>query len=202
MHPVHSRLRTWIVILLGLVLAGPVAAQSGPPFGRGAAGRGFGGRGFGGRGFGGPGLDPGFAADRDVFHFLLANHEKIRRTVKLRDDGVETLTEADDPEVTAKIQEHVAAMDERVKQGRPIHLRDPLFAELFRHTKQIELRFNKTDKGVKVLETSKDPYVAKLIQAHAQVLDLFVKNGFSEARQNHNPVTSSGLASRKEQEVP
>jgi hypothetical protein len=166
---------TWIAVMMGMVLAGPAWSQPGPPFGRGP----------GGRGFGGAGQDPQFSVDRDIFHFLLGHHEQIRRTVKLRDDGVETLTESDNPEVAAKIQEHVAAMDQRVQQGRPIHLRDPLFAEVFRHAQQIEIEFDNTDKGARVVETSKDPYVAKLIQAHAEVVNLFVKNGFSEPHKNH-----------------
>ena len=102
-----------------------------------------------------------------------------------RADGVETLTESDKPEIAAKIQEHVAAMYRRVEEGRPIHMRDPLFAEVFRHAGQIELKFDKTEKGVKVVETSKDPYVVKLIQAHAEVVNLFVKNGFEEPPKNH-----------------
>jgi hypothetical protein len=36
-----------------------------------------------------------------------------------------------------------------------------------------------------VKETSDDPYVVKLIQAHAEVVSLFIKNGFDEARRNH-----------------
>ena len=44
-----------------------------------------------------------------------------------------------------------------------------------------------TKNGVKVVETSDDPYVAKLIQAHAEVVNLFLKNGRTEMRQNHQP---------------
>jgi hypothetical protein len=38
---------------------------------------------------------------------------------------------------------------------------------------------------VKVVETSDDPYTVKLIQAHAQVVSLFVEKGFPEAAKNH-----------------
>lgn len=42
-----------------------------------------------------------------------------------------------------------------------------------------------TAKGVRVIETSADPYVAKLLQAHADVLDAFIANGQSEMMKNH-----------------
>jgi hypothetical protein len=172
----------WIGIALVTLVAGQTFAQPGPPFGRGRGGRGQGG-------------DAQFVADRDVFHFLLANHDQIRRQVTPRADGVETLTESDKPEIAAKIQEHVAAMHRRVVEVRPIHMRDPLFAEVFRHAGQIEMKFEKTKKGMKVVETSKDPYVAKLIQAHAQVVDGFVKNGFAEAQKNHEVPAVGAAAS-------
>ncbi len=155
-------------------------------------------RGRGGPGFRGGQGDTQFAVDRDVFHFLLANGNKIQRTVKNLDDGVETITESDDPEVAGKIQEHVAAMYVRVENPSPIRMRDPLFAEIFRNTEKIEMKWEDTDKGVKATETSKDPYVAKLIQEHAKVVSLFVKHGFDEAHKNHaipgKPLAESALA--------
>lgn len=133
----------------------------------------------------GPGRMADMAADRDVFHFLLTNHKDITRTVKNRDDGVETVTESDKKDVAAKIQEHAAAMHKRVKDGNGIRLRDPLFAELFKHYDKIEMTVEKTDKGVKVTETAKAKEVVKLIQAHAEVVSKFVKDGFDEAHKTH-----------------
>lgn len=130
-------------------------------------------------------LDAQFRADHEVFHFLLANHKDVRRTVTERGDGVETLTESDDPQIAAKIQHHVAAMYTRVKERRPIRRRDPLFDELFRHADKIQMQLENTEKGVKVVETSKDPYVVRLIQEHARVVSLFAENGYAEARKNH-----------------
>jgi hypothetical protein len=134
-------------------------------------------------------------ADRDVFHRLLQDKDQIHRQVKNTSQGVETLTESDQPEVAAKIQEHVAAMAKRVEERRPIHMRDPLFAEVFRNADKIRLQFEKTAKGVRVVETSDDPYTVKLIQAHGGVVSLFVKNGFTEARKNHDlPGAEGGAA--------
>jgi hypothetical protein len=160
-------------------------AQGGPPPGRGpGSGRGRAGRGPG-RGPGGRGADPSFIADRDVFHFLLENHAKITRKVNQLPNGVDTVTESDDPEIADKIREHVKAMYGRVEEQRPIHLRDPLFGAVFQHADQIQMKFEPTDKGIRVVETSDNPYVVRLIQAHASVVDGFVKNGFEEAHKNH-----------------
>jgi len=133
--------------------------------------------------------DPAFTSDSNLFHGLLERRADIRREVKMTKQGVETLTESDKPDVAAAIQQHVASMEKRVKDKQPIHLRDPLFAEVFRHADKIKFVSEKTEKGMRVTESSDDPYVVKLIQAHAEVVSLFIKNGFEEARRNHEPPT-------------
>jgi hypothetical protein len=165
------------------------AAPHGPEFMRGRS-QGFGrGRGFGpgGRfGFGsGAGQDDQFATDHDVFFFLLDHRDAITRKVTNLSDGIETLTESDNPEVAAKIQEHVAAMYERVENGRPIHMRDPLFREIFANAEKIRMKMTETEHGVLVRETSDDPYVARLLHEHGKVVSLFLKNGRSELPRNH-----------------
>jgi ubiquinone/menaquinone biosynthesis C-methylase UbiE/intracellular sulfur oxidation DsrE/DsrF family protein len=143
-----------------------------------------------GRGMGrGPG--PEMRADQDVFHFLLDHHTQIRRSVKRLDNGVETLTESDNKEVATKIQEHVVSMHERVKEGRGLRFWDELFVAIFKKSDQIRMTVEKTEKGVKVVETTDDKAVVLLIQAHADVVSQFVANGFDEAHKNHPlpPVT-------------
>jgi hypothetical protein len=129
--------------------------------------------------------DPRFIEDRKWFHFLLDNRAKIKRTITRTDKGVDTVTESGDPEVAAGIQTHVAAMHARVKEGRGIHLRDPLFREVFHHADKISMEITDTEKGVRVVETSDDPYVASLIQAHADVVSQFIENGYEEIQRNH-----------------
>jgi ubiquinone/menaquinone biosynthesis C-methylase UbiE/intracellular sulfur oxidation DsrE/DsrF family protein len=141
-----------------------------------------------GRGMGrgmGRGPDAAMRADQDVFHYLLDRHVAIRREVKLLDNGVETVTESDDADVSAKIQEHVAAMQGRMKSGSGLRFWDPLFVALFDNYEQIEMTVENTDHGVKVIETSKNPFAAKLIQAHAAVVTKFVEHGFEEAEKSH-----------------
>lgn len=141
-----------------------------------------------------PGTGPGsgddaqtrFQEDRELFHALLSRHTEIRRQVENLPDGVRTTTEADDPELVAKIRLHVARMKTRVEEPAPIHMRDPLFRELFRHADKIEMMVEEIEHGVRVVERSDDPYVAKLIQAHAAVVNRFVSEGHSEVRKNHD----------------
>jgi hypothetical protein len=134
----------------------------------------------------GPPHDPAFVADRELFFQLLMHRAAIRRDVHPIEHGVETLTESDDPQVAALIQKHVASMKRRVEEHRPIHRRDPLFAELFRHADQITFEYEMTPQGIRARETSRDPYVARLIQKHAQVVSLFLKHGPAEVRRNHD----------------
>jgi hypothetical protein len=139
----------------------------------------------------GPRWDAERQTDMDVFHYLLDHRKQITRKVTKVPTGVETLTESDNREVAAKLHLHVEAMHKRLLEGRPIHMRDPLFREIFRHAEKIKLTVEKVPKGVKVSEVSKDPYVAKLIQAHAEVLNQFLAKGHEEVRKNH-PVPPRG----------
>ncbi len=137
--------------------------------------------------------DPRFQADREMFHFLLSNGKKINREVKLLDNGIETLTESNDPKVAAVIKKHVASMYQRMEKGQPVRMGDPLFRALFQNAGKVTMKVKITQKGVHVIETSADPYVAKLLQAHAKVVSSFVKLGFKEAMKMHDvPAANQG----------
>ena len=99
--------------------------------------------------------------------------------------GVETVTESSSAEGATRIREHVRAMHERLKNGQPIHVCDPLFAEIFAHASQIVMVIEDTPKGVRVRETSSDPYVTKLIRAHADVVSKFIAHGKREMGEPH-----------------
>jgi hypothetical protein len=116
---------------------------------------------------------------------LVMLHEKVTRAVKQLPNGVDTLTESDDPAVIAKIKEHVPAMYARLKENRPIHQIDPLFVELFRYGKKINAEVSMTDFGVRVIETSSDPYVVKLIKAHAKSVDELIERGMPAMHEKH-----------------
>jgi hypothetical protein len=127
------------------------------------------------------------AYDRDVFQTLLGNHELIRREFREVEGGIESLTESDNAEVAALIQDHVAAMKVRVEHGRAIRVWDPMFREIFANADKIRFEYENTPKGVKVREVSDDPYVARLIQAHAKVVSGFVARGGAESQLAHEP---------------
>ena len=120
-----------------------------------------------------------------AIHALFANHEKITRTVTKLDNGVETVTESKDPGVAKLIAEHAYAMKVRLEKGQPLHLWDPLFVELFRHAKMITMDIQRTTNGVRVKETSADPYVAKLIQTHADGVTEFIEKGMEAMHKRH-----------------
>lgn len=155
------------------------AKAPGPGMGRGP-GMGHG-QGMG-RGHSG---DSQHAKDHQDFFFLIEHREAIRRTVKNLPNGFESLTESDDPDVAQMIQVHVSAMYDRVENGNPIRMRDPIFRAIFGNTDQIKMKVESTDHGVRVTETSTDPYVVKVLQEHARVVSLWMKNGFAELPKNH-----------------
>jgi hypothetical protein len=129
---------------------------------------------------------PGSVAyDRDVFQTLLGNHTRIRREVRVIPDGVETVTESDDADIAVLIRDHVAAMKSRVHDGRRIRQWDPMFVAIFDNAAAIKIDIVRTRGGVRVRETSRDPRVARLIQAHARVVDGFVARGGAESRLAH-----------------
>ena len=166
-------------------------AQAGPRGGRrsrrGSRGRGgnSGERGRGGQGGRGA-SGPSQKADQNLIHTLLSSRHQIRRQIKLLPNGIETLTETDNPQLRTILVQHVQSMKKRVEEVRPIRRRDPLFAALFRNAKKVSMmKVTPTQNGVHVIETSNDAFTVKLIQAHAKVVSLFIKNGQQEVRKNH-----------------
>ena len=131
------------------------------------------------KGMMGKGMMHGNMADMMDIRFLLFNHEKIKRSVRRLPNGVETVTSSDDDAVAEKIQLHVKAMYERLQKKQVIRPMDPLFAALFENADKIELEFTNLPDGILVKETSKDPYAVKLIHAHADAVNRFVKEGMS-----------------------
>ena len=125
------------------------------------------------------------AYDQSVFHEMLAQHDKLRRSVREIDGGIESLTESDDHQLVALLHDHVRAMKSRMESGRRIRQWDPIFAVMFDHRKQVRIDIAETDTGVRVRETSDDPKVAALIQSHAKVVSAFVANGFDETSKEH-----------------
>lgn len=123
--------------------------------------------------------------DMGTIHSLFDERERITRTVKNLPDGVETVTESDDEKVRGIIREHVGAMYQRLAKKQPIRMWDPLFAELFRNADKIKFTMNNTAKGIRVVETSTDPRVAKMLIAHAEGVTEFLKEGLAAMHKSH-----------------
>ena len=178
---IRTRNIGWLVAALVILLAvGDVAFTAGP----GGRGRGRGGP-MHGRGGVGAGQDVTWQRDHAGIQQLFAVRGKIRRSVKNLPDGVETLTESDDPAVARLLQAHVAAMVNRVETGRGVRLRDPLFAALFANAGAVRIGVENTPNGVHVIEKGGNPLAVRLVQAHAAVVSLFLANGHTEAMQAH-----------------
>jgi hypothetical protein len=172
-----------VAVTTGLVIAGIVGVAT-AVFAHPGGGHG-GQQGMcGGAGMGmGPG--GGHGADMMGIHALFANRGQIHRTVTQIQGGVRTTTESDDPAVAGQLREHVQSMYARLKEGRPINARDPLFAAIFENADKIHVKIDNTPKGLTVTETSDDPEVATLIRRHAEVVGLFIENGMHEMMRTH-----------------
>jgi len=186
--------RRWIVasvVLLGCLASGPLIAQEpqeqktkhmckgaesgGCPHmkkGQGDAGAQSPGGGMAEGRMGG-----GHRAAMGPIHELIDSHESITREVETLKDGVVTVTRSTDPDLVPTLQKHVGQMVEMLESGGSIRHWDPLFVEIFKHADQIDVRTELLDDGIRVWETASDPYVAKLIQAHAAKVSEFAERG-------------------------
>ncbi len=122
--------------------------------------------------------------DHQTVHSLLADHAAIERRVEDLPNGVETWTESDDPEVAARIRQHVRQMNDRLESGHPMRPWDALFAEIFAHADAVDMEIEDTERGVRVVETSDDPRVVLLIRQHARrAISEFVERGMDRAHE-------------------
>lgn len=156
-----------------------VNAQTGGRGGHDGRGGARGGRGgqhghVQGRG-GGRGAGPQ-ALMQDV-RTLIWNHGSITRKVEEIPNGVKTTTTTTDPKMVATLRKHPKEMAEHLKEGGMVRHWDPLFVELAKHAKKVDMKFKDIENGIEVISTSKDEEVVKLIRAHAKKVSEFVARG-------------------------
>ena len=146
------------------------------------------------RGAGRAGGDPARAArhqhDQAVFHRLLALHERIQRELEYLPNGIRARTRSDDPEIVALLHDHVPSMKQRLEENFGLRFWDPAFAELFAQHGKVHMELTLLPDGVLIEETSDDPNVVTLIQAHGQIINLFVAHGGAQAQQE-SPLPSA-----------
>jgi hypothetical protein len=144
-------------------------------------------RGLGHMGGGmGPGMmgmrhDSATTAQLDVIHELIANHDRIRRTVTNLPDGIRTVTESDDPKVAGWIKTHVADMGRRVAAGDDpgLPIESPALHAIFRDKDKIRTTVETMEKGVAVVQTSDDASTVAELQKHAAEVTDLVQGGMT-----------------------
>ena len=129
--------------------------------------------------------DKDHMVDMETIHSLFDNVKSIKRTVRKRPDGFESITESTDPKVAAMLQGHVMAMKGRLEKGMWIRRGDPLFRALFDNADKITVELKTTPTGIRVIEMSKDAYVIKLLHLHAEAVSGFIKDGPSGMAKMH-----------------
>lgn len=128
---------------------------------------------------------------RGNIHTLFSHHDKVTRTVEKTDKGYIATTESDDPKVVTALREHIKQMNSRLESGLMVRHWDPAFAEYVAHYKDIEHRFEKTKKGVRLTVTGKTPAAIKVAQNHAAVISEFVKDGWKAHDRSHPAVSGT-----------
>ncbi len=110
---------------------------------------------------------------------LVHDHrQEIERRVEEVENGVVTVTRAPASAAAAQaIARHVSEMKQLLENGGRVRMWDPLFRELFGHADEIALEIEELEDGLRVTETSDDPEVVKLIQAHARKVTEFIERG-------------------------
>ena len=165
-----SRIAAAALAALGLGVAVAVFAQSGPML---------------------PGMmmhgmqhDDAFAADMQLVHEMLTNHDKIKRTVTNLPTGIKTVTESADPQVAQAIRAHVASMALRLREGKEFNLFSKTIPVLFENRDKIKTDVEITPNGSIVTQTSRDAKVVTALQVHATEVDELARDGMVAMRRN------------------
>ncbi len=150
----------------------------------GGAGMGHGRAGIEHGGAGGMGHGGGPAVMQTARELMHDYRSVIERRIEEIDNGVITVTRSpSSPEAADAIRRHVREMRELLESGGRVRLWDPLFRELFERADEISMQIEELEDGMRVTETSDDPEVVKLIQAHARKVTEFVERGPAAAHE-------------------
>lgn len=123
------------------------------------------------------GMMGGNREDMQIVHQLFANHDQIRRTVEEIPGGVRTLTESDDPQITALIQAHVQSMHQRVAEGRWFTMMSRTLPIMFRNADRYQRQNENTSKGITVTKTSDDSDLVNVLREHSREISDYVARG-------------------------
>jgi hypothetical protein len=100
---------------------------------------------------------------------MFMHHPDIRRSVTNLPDGIETVTESDDPYLAERIISHVVGMIGRMEDGRDprIPIQSPTLDILFANRDLIRTEIEPTETGIRVVQRSGDPATVAALQTHA-----------------------------------
>ena len=118
-----------------------------------------------------PGLQGKDTTDQEVNDLkeIFRSHEGISRRVTNVQNGIVTTTEAEDASLREAIVSHVSMMVTRLQEGRnpEVIIQSPTLDALFDVYDEIDTEIEMTESGVKVIQTSSNPEVVRLLQTHA-----------------------------------
>ena len=118
-----------------------------------------------------PGLQGKDTSEREVSDLkeIFRSHKGIERNVTNIPNGIITVTEAKDEVLREAIVSHVSMMVTRLQDGQnpEVIIQSPTLDALFEFHVAIDTEIELTDMGVKVIQTSANPQVVKLLQTNA-----------------------------------
>ena len=126
--------------------------------------------------------------NRDTIHQLLGAHSKVKREVKVTDDGYTSTTTSKDEEVVKALQRHVGQMEARMKKGLMVRGFDPAYVEFVNHYDDMEILVEDIDNGVSVIAKGMTEAAKKILRNHAGIITNLVANGMNEAHKTHAAV--------------
>jgi len=147
-----------------------------------------------GRGMGTSMMGPGMmnmhggsasANEMQELHQMFVDNEKIKRSVTNLLNGIRTVTESDDPEMTRILVSHVSGMIKRVEEGRNprLPMQSPQLEIIFRNRDKIKTSSEPTPKGIAVTQTSDDAETVTALQRHAVDVTDAVQRGLVAAHE-------------------
>ena len=135
-----------------------------------------------------PGLQGKDTTDQEVNDLkeIFKSHTGITRSVSNIQNGIVTTTEAEDETLREAISSHVSMMVTRLQEGRnpEVIIQSPTLDALFNAYSEIETEIKLTELGVKVIQTSSNPKVVRLLQTHAAEVSDMANRGMEAVHES------------------
>ena len=143
-----------------------------------------------------PGLHGKDTTEQEVSDLkeIFRSHKGITRSVANLRNGIVTTTEAVDETLREAIVSHVSMMVTRLQEGRnpEVIIQSPTLDALFDRYEDIDTVIEITDMKVRVLQTSSNLDVVKLLQRHAGEVSDMASRGMQAV---HERMAESGIDS-------